>query len=148
MLGVLARCLSPRLIPEERSLLPQADSSGTSCSWGLAEAKATLICNYQQLGVHYLFYHPGASTHLHRAVAGTPKAGNRALLFLQTTSKISSSNLPRGWLALTRRPVDKCGPTASVTHTSSSLSRLKLCGWQMDTNEGEWKLASIQNKPL
>ena len=46
MLGCWLAAFPPRLIPEESSLLPQADSSGTSCSWGLAEAKATSLCNY------------------------------------------------------------------------------------------------------
>ncbi|MXQ89436.1 hypothetical protein E5288_WYG000882 [Bos mutus] len=67
MLGCWLAAFPPRLIPEERSLLPQAASSG-------------------------------ARTHLHRAVAGTGKAVKTEPRFFSkdVTSKISSSNLPRG----------------------------------------------------
>ena len=65
-----------------------------------------------------LFYHPGASTHLHRAVAGTGKAVKTEPCFFSkdVTSKVSSSNLPRRWVC-----------TNTKTNADSMGQLLQLC---------------------
>lgn len=148
---MLARCLSPSTDSRRKEPVATSRQFRYQLLLGTGRGKSDLIMQLSIIRCSLLFYHPGASTHLHRAVAGTGKAVKTEPCFFSkdVTSKISSSNLPRGCVCTdTKTSADKCGPTASVMHTSSSLSRLKLCGWQTDTNEGEWKLASIQNKPL